>query len=307
MTVIASPEFELLPPRERLCAYALQTHRLFEEEFVKHPQHGYEIDGVLSFPSYHNKNHIQAVIDSGKIALQYADLFHLNRDFAQFAQQRGFEHISFDDLDEAVEVAFACHDLGNILVSDVVEIDAGQPGMSVQFTPTYIVPDASGRCESVSARVADKLIAKFYTDKSEGFRREFSQLVQHLIMQTVFDIDTPNHAVPFWEFVQLMDQISSAYFSTQTPEQNAAGLLNERRIAGEEPRFTIDAMMSFVQWRLDQLVSDADRRAQMLEVFGQNPRGVKEVDLVQGARFAAHGEKVIFDKHIPLLWNIRYN
>ncbi len=230
-------------------------------------------------PSYHNSFHVRSVVDCArtvfsKIREKEIDPFDINRNLACWNEKERNRAgaVSLDQLEVAVLLAFACHDLGNITRSaefDADRISSGKLFEEAAFydsSTLYTCPEVEYR----SAEISDRILDVFLEDSPE--KHVIKPLVHHLILQTIFQFDKVTSDELFWLFMQTVDMVGSYFFSPTARRVAVAGLFNEMRV--QHPgTITIYPFLTSLGIRFERLIPDPAKREQVLQIFESNPYG----------------------------------
>jgi hypothetical protein len=218
--------------------------------------------------SFHNVRHITTCLISARALLDKAlytpdDPLNINQDLDSYNQVAASPHkLSQDDLYLATLIAFACHDLGNI-AEDIV-LENGK--LKIVFQKSgYKAKDAEERSSSMAKTIIGN--SKLSTRQKE----RLTPIVQHLIKQSTFDLDS---TALFGRMVRVVDQIGSAVFlpdNTRVP-----GLLTESLNEGMTV-FNPDEYYNFARKRMVELVGDSKDRVNVLAVWQTDLPRLKDV------------------------------
>ncbi len=264
-----------LDPVEIIKRTAIKMHKHFDEKVWSNCKDAKILrePGEVTTPSYHNERHIAAVLKCVDIVFKdesSLNAFNLQKNLKLWNDNNSSEQINIDELKTAFTIAFAAHDLGNITkTAEIVELHSADPSMALNYAETYT--NQSRVVEQRSAEIAKKMIEKaFENDPETG--RKLSPLVEHLIMQTVFDPKQTSSNAPFWLAVQTIDQIGQSFFSEQSRAAACAGLLNEIWInfgcdEHNLPPILLDSFIKFPEHRLNAIVINEDQRNEILKTF----------------------------------------
>jgi hypothetical protein len=265
-----------LTPVEKITRNAITMHSHFDKNVwpnFKDAQILSDTGEVQATPSYHNEKHIQAVLDCVKVVFKDEKgiaALNLQKDLTVWNENNPSSQINIDELQTAFTIAFAAHDLGNITTNDEkVELDSADPSTALAYAKAYTT--TSGVVEQRSAAIAKKMIKKaFQTDPETG--EKLSSLVEHLVLQTVYDPKQTSSDQPFWLAVQTIDQIGQSFFSAQPRAEACAGLLNEIWINSgcdkhNPPPILLDSFIKFPERRLSAIVTNEDQRTAVLKTL----------------------------------------
>ncbi len=279
---------------------ALGIHGRFEaERWQGNPMATVTLsDGTTATPSYHNGSHVRSVVMAARAvlsALPASDPFGIGADLARWNGGDAGRAVPLDLMAPAAEVAFACHDLGNVCASGDMRF-AGADGSHAEVelatrydsSVLYDEPEVEIRSAALARRVLHHLLP----DSPE--RRLLAPLVDHLILQTVFQFEKVASDEPFWLFMQTVDMVGS-YFFTPVPRHTAvAGLFNEMNV--QKPGYIVlHPFLASLKVRFDRLLPDEGRRQAVSETFHANPFGQHD-DVV----FATPRTRADLSSPIPL-------
>jgi hypothetical protein len=209
--------------------------------------------------SFHNEHHVRATLVASdqlvvKAMLSGHDPLGIMNSLKTWNRQHKRSQVKPGELREAVKMAFACHDLGNIAETATTD-ETGRA--SLVFLEAYKAHGAEERSQAI----ADKLIMASGMPDDEQER--LGPFILHLINETMF---TPqNRKVPFAIFARVADQVGSALFNKD--RESVIGLLEEMR--AEEPYaiFPPRFFYNFPRFRLAQLVPNAGTRKSVLGIW----------------------------------------
>lgn len=238
---------ELKSKIESIRSKCLEYHQEFDKEWRE--------KGRIS---YHNENHIMATLKAASFLVDAAfnrsdDPLNLKEDLEKWNQEHPSEQITENEFDYVVQIAFACHDLGNIARLDEEKI-------------SYLEKYTSDNAEERSKQIAEKIIQQ--SSLSDDQKRRFLSLIKHLIAQTTFQPKEQDLNQPFSIFTRVVDQIGGNLFNTQ--EDRVYGLIQEFVYEKETFSFIPANFFNFVRLRFPQLVNDEGKRNKILEILGKN-------------------------------------
>lgn len=273
---------------EGLVKFALDAHRQFDDNIWRNNSLAQVKIGEsqIPSPSYHNHHHIDAMKKATKSLItacrQGIDPLGLMAQLAEWNSRYPLqEPLTLEDLEIALEIASAGHDLGNITKSASVRGQNGLPFLD--FSDKYELEGLS-IVETRSADIIEKLIDHFFTTADEKAKMErLKPLVRHLIMQTVFDSQVSESSQPFWLFMQYADQIGTYFFPGQPRPQSIAGLLNEMRVRSDPPPPNLAGFLNFPEERAKALVPDANMKSKIEEIMkeaGGNSSNLNSAGLI---------------------------
>lgn len=254
---------------ESLCSRALLAHDGFEEQkWQQNPLAKIATSRGETAESFHSRyRHIDPVrlavdVTCGALG-RGIDPFRINPQIERYNKEEN-EQVTTDDFIQAAGVFIDFHDVGNLTKEGLIDGE-------IKFSPIYLRVDAEGRSIRVMEDLFDENI-NMLTPEGKARAARIKKLASYLIEHTIFDSTKPNKDEPFWQFAQVIDQISTYYFSPATYEELVAGLLNEWRVRGEDPQ-NLRSWMEFGVKRFEQLVPDNQQRREMLALF--DPTGGK--------------------------------
>lgn len=277
---------ELQSEIESIRNRCLNYHEYFDNEWKK--------EGRIS---YHNENHIRATLKTASFLVDEAfkrinsdDPLNLRKDLQKWNQLHQDEQITENEFDYVVQIAFACHDLGNITQLD----ENGE----IVYLQGYIAAKAEERSQQIAQKIINE---SFLTDDQ---KRRFLPLVKHLIAQTTFQPTEEDLNQPFSIFTRVVDQIGGNLFNNQSIEDIVLGLVEENAYEKENFSFIPYNFFNFVRLRFPQLVSDQNKRNQILDIFGikQLPEEIKvnENQIKIEKKTLEYLEEL--DKRLPLMY-----
>ncbi len=258
--------------------YSLRAHQYFDSTvWAARPDACLELDGTVVAPSYHNQSHVQSVVDCVRAVWKRSpscgDPFDLGLHLERWRQTHGADDVTWAWLCFALEIAFSCHDLGNITSSARVDRGTdGAPrldlGASYDTSALYDHPEVELR----SAAIASDLLA--HRLKAVGPREQVVALVHHLVCQTVFHFEKNSSDELFWLPMQTVDMIGSYFYSTRQRCEAVAGLFNEMRVQKVGGgAISLGRFLPSLGQRFELLLPDPGRRARVLALFEANPNG----------------------------------
>ncbi len=260
-----SPPEPLPANKESLVKFALEAHRQFDENIWRNnPQAQVKIgDNQIPPPSYHNHFHVEAMIKSSKALIKAGkegqDDLGLKKDLDNWNLLHPDQApLTLDDLEIAVEIASAGHDLGNITKSASVAEQGGF--LTLDFSDKYEALAGTPDIETRSADITEQLIDHF-------FAARLKPLIRHLIMQTVFNPQIVHSDQSFWQFIQYTDQIGTYHLSSQSRIETVAGLLNEMRVRGDPSPANFRIFLNFPEDRAAALIPDEEIKSPLAEIL----------------------------------------
>lgn len=254
-------------------------------------------------PAYHDESHVESVVScaqavdaSAKMGL---DPFDLRRDLAAWNGHAGAV-VDREAFGPALEIAFSCHDLGNVTRS--AEILGGPEGEAVLdlgllYDSSALYPEPV--VEIRSAAIASGLLARLCL--REDVRARLEPLIRHLVLSTVFHFEVTSSPEPFWLAMQTVDMVGSYFFSGVPRCVSVAGLFNEMRV--QKPgTVRLGPFLGSLQKRFELLLPEPGRRAEVLAIFERNPHGFGADDVFPVPdRFSRDSQPVPYDEAIGVL------
>lgn len=231
--------------------------------------------------SYHNSEHIRASAESADILFKSAeygpDPLKLNEDLQKWNTSNPDNQIKdINELQKVFRIAFAAHDLGNIINGMGVEDGV----LTANFHDKYTAASAEDRSMQFV-----ELIINNEKDIDGADKARFILLAKHIINETRYDPPIENRAnrpvedvnreieehylnVPFARAARVIDQIGNDLFS-QNPNR-VIGLLEEMRLEkGENTQIDPYRFFNFVSIRFPQLVPDENARKALFKVWNR--------------------------------------
>jgi hypothetical protein len=254
-------------------------------------------------PSYHCESHVEAVVACARAVFAAAeeglDPFVLRRDLGAWNAGAGAA-VDRDDLAVALEIAFSCHDLGNVTRSaELVRGPAGEPilDLGLQYDSSALYPGPE--VEIRSAAIASGLLAWF--QPGGGLAVGLEPLIRRLVLSTVFRFEVTSSLEPFWPLMQTVDMVGSYFFSGVPRCFSVAGLFNEMRV--QRPgTVRLGEFLGSLHRRFELLLPDPGRRADVTAIFERNPHGFRSGDVFPVPdRFAADPGPIAYEEAIRLL------
>ena len=254
-------------------ALAVAGHERFDREvWSRIPEAA--VPGISPNPSYHNGRHVAAVCDGIEAVFAAlaagSDPFGIARDARSWAESTGAPKPDAETLRTAFGIAFACHDLGNIAASARISLDGS--GLGLEHARLY---DSSALYDTPAVEIRSAAIAHaLLAAKGEACTRVplLAQLVEHLVLQTVFHFEKVSDAAPFWLPMQVVDMIGSYFFLSTTRFEAIAGLFAEMRVQ-REGSIPLLPFLSSLEERFEKLVADPGARREVLGIFERNALG----------------------------------
>jgi hypothetical protein len=221
-------------------------------------------------PSFHNQDHLDAIWQAASLlfqALSDKDPLNLLSDLNRWNRKHQ-SALAPAQLPGLVKTAFACHDLGNILLvndsiqpitlksSDSKLISRTLLESTLEFLPAYTAKGAEDR-----SRQAAKILI---TSINPSLDNQSLQLIDYLISQTEFNGDLDQ---PFTRFVKVSDQLSTGYFRDAYKAQ--VGLLHELSQEIEDFEFIPRQFFNFGSTRAGELVPDPKTLETIESIWGR--------------------------------------
>lgn len=255
---------------EQLVVRGVNFHRQFEQE-------RWQGRG----PSFHNaEGHVLPILSAVDAMFagveRRVDSLHLNDSLAQWNQIHAPQNpFTMEDLHLAFRLAFAFHDTGNLTLDAALN----ENGV-LSFADIYLRENAEDR----SVGIAQSAMDRFLTPASENERAKLptlQSLVSELIDNTKFAFgQEPPQDLPFWQAVQVFDQISPYYLSNKPYLEQVIGLLNEWSVRGEAEQ-NLKNWVAFGVNQFRALVPEDGQREGILSVF--DPTGQKRLAIQNAA------------------------
>lgn len=214
-------------------------------------------------PSFHDQDHVLATIKAGTRLWQAAcqedrDPLEIKRNLELWNQSHPRNAVDEAELGKGMEIAFACHDLGNIAAKAKKE----NGGVKIIFHDAYRAKGAEERSQKIA-----KTIIKV-SDLDEELKGRLLPLVVHLIGEAVY---TGGQDKPFGVMVRVVDQIGNDLFNAN--QEKAKGLLEEMRAEDAGATFNPDFFFNFARQRFPQLVASQATRQAILEIWEKSLAG----------------------------------
>ncbi len=239
-------------------------------------------------PAFHNQDHVQATIDAATLLVEAAhnsnDPLHLLDDLKTWNTLHPEAAIDEPDLLKVVQLAFACHDLGNILSekNTTEELHQITPKHKPNYLPHYTATGAEDR----SRVLATKL----------GIKKQFIPLIQHLIDQTKPESAQIDKKLPFSQFARVVDQLGNQIFNKN--RAYPAGLIAEDLKEGKPRPETYNPifMLNFNNRNHSNLISP-EVHAKILEIWQVLP----PQKIVPPKKYKLIDEPMDLGKLLPLM------
>lgn len=256
---------------ELLVKTATNFHSDFNTSiWSRNPKAAVTVGGEVKTPSYHHDGHVGSTEEAINAVFtkkdEGMDPFRIDEELQRWNERNPQFQVQAEDVRTVFEVAYACHDLGNLTQSDKFTSDGRLP-----FADQYLKEGAEVRSAALFDALADRFLTSALNMTAERLAG-IKALGKHLIMQTVFDFGKTTSDEPFWKPVQVIDQFASYYFSPLSKEAYIAGLLNEERVRGQDPP-NFKKYLLFPKMRLEAVVPDQTERHEILKIFEMNPYG----------------------------------
>ena len=246
---------------------------------------------VLS-PCFHSQYHINAVMRASRAVSQAlfnnVDPFDIKNDLKKWNSKNN-TFVSLEDFAEFLPIAFAGHDLGNLVHTD--KITRNDQQIVLDFSNRFQLE--IGESEKNSASITVQLLDS-----------PFLEIIKHLILQTIFHPTLSADNEPFWLLMQTIDQIGGHYFSDLPQYQASAGYLNELYVAKEDSERTplgLQSYLNFLPDRFELIVPNKNKREEILTIF--DPSKQKEF-LMQ--RYDVEDRSIDYPHDIPLVYTNHY-
>jgi len=223
------------PEAQKVMNYALSFHERFNRE-------------KWTQPSFHDRNHIVATIDASRLFIEAAqggnDPLRIYADLERWNKGKDdSQYISINELREVSMLAFACHDLGNIIEDDTIS-------MRKEYS--------SKNAEDRSAQIAERIMTEFNT------KTKYLPLIKDIILNTKFKSD-PNK--PLTLFTQVVDQIGGNVCNVKSREQLTEGILYE--FAAENIPVSTDQSYNFVPRTLKEMIPAEKNRITVWNILSK--------------------------------------
>lgn len=332
--MLDSPEIREFQGKKEIIQSALGMHDYYDRVFCADPLSQVQVNGHKEALSYHNRFHAQAGVKAATAFVRDVikgghDVFGLRDQFR--AWQESPNNIDFNfpstedylerigakenlrlakeldfntDFETAVAIAFACHDLGNITKgwekhnNDTI-LDQFLKHKREVYADTY--QEGNGGSEEYRGGVvAGKLIDRFMANNPK--RDAYKLLVGYLIEQTFFDLYLSGTKKPLGNFMQIIDQVGSAYFEPREYSILLAGLFNEQRRQEKKPKMDLDQSLEFPISRLADIIDNQIIRKSIqmkLEELSQRNEAYFKLSDEEKQEF---GQSFAFEKAIPILF-----
>ena len=283
-------------------ALAVCEHERFERDVWQRLADA-AVPGVATTPSYHNERHVSAVCDCIEAVFDGQgageDPFGLSADASRWASISGDPVPAVHVLRAAFGVALACHDLGNIAISERVANGSGRLGLDLARIYDSSALYATPAVEVRSAAIARALL--FSRGGELGRSPSFVRLVEHLVLQTVFHFEKVSDDAPFWSAMQVVDMIGSYFFLSVPRLEAIAGLFAEMRV--QKPgSIPVLPFLTSLEERFDRLLPDPAVRETVLSLFERNEHGrTRESVFAVPARFRPMSVPVPYAEAIAAL------
>jgi len=259
-------------------------------------------NGVLECPTYHNLDHIQSVMTVVEKTIEEyddgIDLFGLDDELDRWVEMNAHQFtpdelekfISSGAWKDGLRLFAAGHDLGNLTHTRSLTQDG-----SLIFAEMYLEEGAEER----SASIISELIDRNYP---EGLQKEILKTyTKDLIMNSIYD--TNGHAreekQPMWEYIQLVDQIGSAYAIGSQYPRMVAGVINEFQRRGKILPRLRDYVL-FIMEDINKLVPDRVSQSAYLIFFSSLSESSPILDISDEVL----NEETDPRKHIPFLLSL---
>lgn len=176
--------------------------------------------------------------------------------------------------------------------------------MKPDYASTYQQSSPSGEVELRSSEISGQLINQFMDGHAK--KESYKKMVSHLIMQTVFKPMEKNTEEPlFWKFMQVVDQVGSAYYTSRNYQQTVAGLFNEVRQHNINSTYSLAGSLEFPIHRLSTFAQNDDERRRILTILEKNKFKRKEEQFKLPERVKAECSRLVnYETDIPFLLTV---
>ena len=246
---VEAQKHDLLDGPKEILKLPLKWHQYFDQNIWQKEK---------TRPSFHNKEHLQSVLNAGLLYLnsidpQQDDPLRVNESIKNWNQTYPDFQIDKEYLKFAFEWAAYYHDTGNLM--------GGLRNEDGRLVPQYFKIYRAGKHKVggfLTAEQRSEEIARVAIQSADIFteaQERLSDLVAHLIAETDHEVRINR---PFALFMRTTDQIGNSLLNDQ--EDNEEGLLIE--FLTEDPEYcaVLYKFINFYNIRFDQLIPD--RRAQ---------------------------------------------
>lgn len=240
----------------------MKWHDEFEEKWTDYIRAKSEWGSVKEAHSFHNRHHIEAVLEAHAKYLENItdvdplDLIAGIKKWNKENQLHSFDTNDLSDFNTAMGWAIRCHDLGNIM--DKIEVIDGK------LVPHYREQYVSRGAEKVSSDVVGLLIDS--TDLDADKKNRYTALARHIIEGTIFSAD-PKEGLQ--NYVEILDQVGNDFFNKD--ENRRLGLVME--LTAENPDFTFqeEPFFNFARVRIPVLIPDEVAQKELITIWGGLP------------------------------------
>lgn len=248
----------------------LSWHDRFDERWVDEKGQRKE--------SFHNAEHIRATLVSARLLVEAArtgnDPLGIIDDLKKWNQRHPDIQIMDEELGEVTDLAFGCHDLGNIAKGVILE----DSGVKLDFLDAYRAVNAEERAQDIAAAIIQN------SGLEEDKKRRYIPLVRHLINETKYMFGGEGENAPFARFMRVVDQIGNDLFSKNA--NRIIGLLEEMREEDPEAKFVAYTFFNFPRVRFPQLEASEENRSAVLKIWHRelpkvNPHLPKKEQIVK--------------------------
>jgi hypothetical protein len=218
---------------------------VMKKSLAWHEEFSHRWSRETGFPSYHNENHVKAVLQSGMLLLEKAfgtkdDPLGVANSLNRWNKIHGV-NLEYGDLVSAFLLATSTHDLGNI-----GELMDGQ----FTFFPDgkYKAKGAEDRSKAILRKELSRL------SDSNPLGQEIVDLAEHLVGETTFMFGE-NSEAPFRLFMRVCDQIGGNLFNGQ--DNFVEGLVAEMQFENPEGMIADpDRFINFIPRRMGELIRE---------------------------------------------------
>lgn len=248
--------------------FAYQAHKEFAQNiWPKNPRAiRFQFQNQTLSPCYHNEFHIEGVTLASQLVMDAVINSHIDplgiTQSLDTWNRKYQTHFTLHDFKELLLIAFAAHDLGNLTTSNQLKVLNNTP--AIEYSNKFQLE--VGPSEERSASLALQLIQIF--DNKKTLSSQAQELIQYLILQTVFHPLQFSSDQPFWLLMQVIDQIGNALCSKVPLHIANAGYLNELYVlseVGERQPMSLKNFLLFQPQRLQEFFPDIHKREQFLD------------------------------------------
>jgi len=205
--------------------------------------------------SFHDANHLEATLKAGekliKAALKGNDPLEIKKDLIKWNKKHQDNQIKQKELLEAVKLAFACHDLGNIAQKAVLDKNGE---IKLLFLNQYKAKKAELRSQKISQIIIENLSKK----------KKLLPFIKYLIKETELE---PQGRKPFGLFARVTDQIGAGLFNKN--KKRLLGLLEEIYAENPEAIFSPFPFFNFIRGSFQILIPEKAKRTAVLKIWNK--------------------------------------